>query len=1040
MAESIEFPFEESPGEIPSQPAQSIGPPEGWQPTPGSLEAQVYGKHHTLWALGKTFEEMIPFGKVVSESGRAELGAMSTGEQALWAGTQAAFVAAPYIGKFAARWAGTGLRSAFRAMNPTREPLQLELMDAIRSQIKVPQFPSPSEVLRSEYKLEGQEILAWETDDLSYYMRRSGGTPSEAFKNIFDFKEFNETGKAKFKESVRKRLKQAGRPQAVQELEWAKNEWENLTSRVMGLPRGSMSEENHKRIFKYVTKDLFGDDIAKTLDIEDAPVHIYGNVLKAMQDPPYQARLAKLAGAGAGTVLPTMIQPTRVIFGSGDKLFGTNTIYQVGKEAFETFRTSAFESVGKLNMIFHSKGLGKMKVRPSGEIGFKLGKEFKDAYYKAGPAILELERLIQSRAPKVELDLLYGSFDDATRKFVDGYFQWTDDRYLGYLRGKLLQIRDESKFTSPGRSRYDDLLDNDADGVFKQLGEVFTPSADVSPYSKDLALEMQMDRVRRLVDQLVNEKHIKEDFELLSKRLAWYNVENSPGGLIGYLDNFITATGQKHGVKNNLIQKTLATPRTSRYFVPGEATGLNIAQAAQDVSKDLASMVEARARKQGLELFFYPEMKKLFDKFKEIPTAYKEYTGHWIFRMLGKPTPVDARVGEWLTKTYGGIERLLGMKTAGIWNAERVRNLSYNINNLIYMGGLGFKPFSAARNFFQPFVTVPTDLGGAKEYRWFFKGISAASNPEVRKYIAQDLKMIAEYAPELHLQARATSAGIKLPGTQMYLPDLQQFRDIGMFMFQLSDRWSRYVSGGAALSKWNHFAEKMIHNGVAEKDFLKKMNIAGRYEWVRKDIEHLLQVGGEANIKKARDIFVKDVISDTQYLYGQTESPIIMSKYGAPGRLAVTFQSWWMNYATLLEKWARTGDSGATKANRLFGFMFSSAIAEQLMEPLWGRGIASATVGFGPFPGEVSEFLIPPTYAPFYRLLAGMISIGKMDLDAAERHGRGFLRSAGMFIPGGLQASATIKGGIKEGWEGIGKSLIRYQKATNYEPLWGLFD
>jgi hypothetical protein len=147
-----------------------------------------------------------------------------------------------------------------------------------------------------------------------------------------------------------------------------------------------------------------------------------------------------------------------------------------------------------------------------------------------------------------------------------------------------------------------------------------------------------------------------------------------------------------------------------------------------------------------------------------------------------------------------------------------------------------------------------------------------------------------------------------------------------------------------------------------------------------------------------------------------------------------------MNYATLLEKWAKTGDSGSSKANRLFGFLVSSAIAEQIMEPVWGRSIASQTVGFGPFPGEISEFMIPPTYAPFYRITAAMIALGKLDIDAIERHAKGLLRSSFMFAPAGLQLQASIKGTMEEGWEGLGKSFIRYQKATNYEPLWGLLD
>lgn len=1044
MAQSIEELFPDQvgyAGEVPSAPAQSIGPPEDWRPSPGSLEEGIYGKHHNAWALLKSFESLVPGGKLLTESGRAELSAMSPGELALHFGVEAGAVALPFVGKFAARWAGTGLRSAYRKVFPTMTPQPLELMDSIRSSIKIPSFPSPSEVLRTKYGLSGPEILAYESDDLGYFFRRNGGTPSENLLNIFDKKTFDATGKARFSDAVRQDLKLAARPRATQELEWLSQKWQERVASIMQIPKGAFSEENHKRILRFMAKDSLGEDVAKTLDLESAPAELYGTLLKRMQDPPYQARLTKLAGAGAGTVLPTMIQPTRVIFGSGDELFGTGKIYELGKGAFESFRQAGFRAVTQLNVLFHEKGLGKLKARPTGEIQFKLGKEFHDAYNKAGPAISEYSRLIQSRAERAELDAFYGTLDDATRKFVDGYVQWSDDRYLEYLRGKLLQVSDETPFTSPGRSRYVDLLENDTDGVFKQLDEVFAPGADVGPYAKDLALEIQLDRVRRLSEALVNEKHIKlagDDLDAFIKRLAWFDTKQNTGGLATYLDDFASVMFQKHGIKNTWIQKNLSTKGKGRFFVPGgEAAGQKITQEAEQVAIDLATLTETKARQLSLELFFYPVMDDVLKVAKAAPESYKAYTGHWIFRMLGKSTPTDAAVAGWMTKTYGGIERMLGLQSGGIWNAERVRNLSYNINNLIYMGGLGFKPFSAARNFFQPFLTVPTDLGGLKDYRWFFKGIARASDPALRTELKQ-MGLIAEYAPELHLQARATRTGIKLGSFQ--LPDIQQFRDTGMWMFQLSDRWSRYIAGGAAASKWDHFASKFMKDGVVDKEFFKRVNLAGRYDIVRKQVEDLLSTGGQANITKARELFIKDVVADTQYLYSQADSPLITNRFGGPGRLAVTFQSWWMNYATLLEKWVRTGDSGATKANRLFSFMLSGAVAEQLMEPLWGRGTASQTVGFGPFPGEFSEFMIPPTYAPFYRLLAGMISIGKMDLDAAERHGKGFLRSTMMFVPAGLQAHATIKGGIEEGWPGLAKSMIKYQKATDYEPLWGMLD
>ena len=109
------------------------------------------------------------------------------------------------------------------------------------------------------------------------------------------------------------------------------------------------------------------------------------------------------------------------------------------------------------------------------------------------------------------------------------------------------------------------------------------------------------------------------------------------------------------------------------------------------------------------------------------------------------------------------------------------------------------------------------------------------------------------------------------------------------------------------------------------------------------------------------------------------------------------------------------------------------------MEPIWGRGTAAMTVGFGPFPSEISEFVIPPTFAPFYHALTGMISVGKADPESIERHAKALARSLTMFVPGGLQLDASIKGLIKEGPEGLLKSVIRYKPKEGEEPFGGIF-
>lgn len=308
-------------------------------------------------------------------------------------------------------------------------------------------------------------------------------------------------------------------------------------------------------------------------------------------------------------------------------------------------------------------------------------------------------------------------------------------------------------------------------------------------------------------------------------------------------------------------------------------------------------------------------------------------------------------------------------------------------------------------------------------------GIGNAAKKDVRAEI-NAMKIIEEYAPELHVRATAIPAGkrISVMGKTLDLPDLQQSRDVAMYMFKLSDRWIRYATAGTALAKWDHYGAKFFDavTGAVDKKFLTKMNVKGRNKWVADELESLLETGGAENFRKARELFTKDVVADTQYLYGVHESPIISHTAGAAGKMALVFQSWWMNYGVMLEKWMRTGDTGM-KAHRMFGFMLSCAIAEQLMEGVWGRGTAMRTIGFGPFPGEINEFAIPPAYGHIYHGLASIISAGQMNPESTERHLKSLWRATAMFVPGGLQIQSSWKGSTEEGFPGFMKSLIRYK-------------
>jgi len=182
----------------------------------------------------------------------------------------------------------------------------------------------------------------------------------------------------------------------------------------------------------------------------------------------------------------------------------------------------------------------------------------------------------------------------------------------------------------------------------------------------------------------------------------------------------------------------------------------------------------------------------------------------------------------------------------------------------------------------------------------------------------------------------------------------------------------------------------------------------------------------------AKDKFVADVIADTQFLYNTAETPVISGRWGVISKTGVIFQSWWMNYANLFGKWfLRTGDTGQ-KANRLFTWMTSSAIAGELMVHIAGFKQSQAvksTFG-GPFPTEINEYMIPPTWTPAYHALGVVGNLAKLDPESAKRRLNALAKSTVIFAPGGLQLSKSVRGIKEDGFEGLARSITNYYGGT----------
>jgi len=1021
-------------GEEERVPEESPTPVADWQTNyvPEGWEAQVMGKHHNLFAAIKTLESFIPFGKMMglTPSGQAEWKAQSTKEKIIDTALDALVITPlPWLGKgfkAAAKLAGFG-----KVFTPKK--FELQALDKLNAKIAPYVERSGDDVLLKDFLLTQEELGIVKAGRIPL------GTPvelSEKLGKIID-PEYWKAGEIRLKDSIQRKVNAANRAPNVKMFDHYEQQFEQAAKAVWGKDaKGLLAKDNRNRTFNVVAETVLGPDIAKGITLDAATPELMANIAAHMLDTP--RKFKRMIALGTGSILPSLVTPPRFIFGAQEKMFGMfRGVYETGKGAFLNSNKYTFDKINLFNSLLADRGLGTIRKTKTGDFRFKLAKEAREDSQTAANILVEIGEKTFAGDPEDTILSLYRAQNDNVRKFMDTWFEWTDQLYKEHVEYSIPQIFKDMGTSPVVQTLADKLLRKD-DGVKSVLSRAFAPVNDQMVFGKAQIVAEQLSRFQLLVRQLQTQGMIDGDTAVkLVNKLSFKSKEN-PQGFVNYLENYVTRIYEAQAGRNITIASSLGDKRMAAFY-----TKLRREPRAEDLVKDLGTLVERRASAQGKELMFYPVLPDIakFLKEKGVPQAQKEFTAHWTFRMLGQPSPADVKVAHWLEATYGKVEEILGLESKGLWNADRVRHLGQNINNLVYLGGLGFRPFAAFRNLTQGLLLVPADLGGATNIGWYVKGIRNATNPKVRAYIRDELKAIEEYAPELHLRARAVGVGkkIELGGKSFTLPETQQVRDVGLWLFKLSDRFTRYSTGATAMAKWDHYAAKLFNRetGIAAPLFSKKMNTQGRNKWVSSEIEGLLKEGGEANFQEAKKLFVNDVISNTQFLYGTADSPILGHTWGAPGKMALVFQSWWMNYAKELESWMRTGTAG-DKAKRLFTFMLSAAIAEQLMEPLWGRATAGRTVGFGPFPGEISEFSIPPAYAPVYHALGTMVNLGKLDTQGIERHWKQLLRSGSMFVPGGIQIAQTMKPALEGDLPGIAKSIVRYHQDKDYKPLWGL--
>lgn len=767
--------------------------------------------------------------------------------------------------------------------------------------------------------------------------------------------------------------------------------------------------------------------------------------------PKISNKMATAATDAYETAFADIFSPVRVVYGTYEKLHQAySKVYKVVKGGNGEANVYDMEKRLSWAKTLEQYGLGKTRVSKSNNVRFSPGaskKQFDNAFN----AMREIDNIAEqgSKSPVFKAnsmqrakDAVMQKLDSAEKRIVQATRDWFDSMHGEYMLEKIPQIFENYKLTGMGQLGVEKLMSE----IAPKIGAAMSSNGGLSYTQKYSALEEILEMARNRLNHPwvqsmgrhpwfdASGNDLKKVFTELSRDLTMTGTK-SDGRFIGYLEDYVARIGNRQRAIRQKWDDFLVP--AGKNDPVGRMEGFFTKSRTQAISYDpvvnFDSMIRARIRAQARDLFLYPKIQKAIEHLQSVdaPRKLRSYTDHWISRILGRPSHWDVNLANLMKRL--GAENLPKILGGGPWDDKRVMGVAQKINNMNILAGLGFKPFSLIRNMFQPLLTVPADLGGIKSIGHLARGIKMQLDPKFRQYV-RDIGGIGEYVPEI---AR----------TQHMLPfgaaaKMERVSDVGLWMYKMSDRWNRYVTAGAAAAKWEDAVNAVggterlstLPNYVMKK-FTNKAGLMGRYPVVRNDIMELISKG---NIAEAKATFVKDVIADTQFLYDIAESPVAPAVAGSVSKTGFLFQSWWMNYGTLLEKWTRTGDSGTAKANRLFTFMLCSAAAEQMMEPMFGKATATRSTFFGVFPTEINEFLVPAAWAPIYHMVKYTGSMPFTSTDESEKMLKAFAKSFYMFTPGGLQLKTFADAAQKEGFEGLAPAIMRFHQDKDYKPLWGM--
>lgn len=1032
------------------------------EPVAKGLERDIAGAHPNLFALSRTALDFVPYANLlIFPSEREKFMQLDQQHQtrallwhaldaATWGRTKALrqaskllkFGVSPYslTGGLARdiRYLGGGVSKIFgKGKRVVYTNAKSKFMDAGEAAALTGEFNYAEELLG---KLKNSKFRAAERKGI--FQALSGGTRRDLFNVTLDIAHAGKKHSKAWNRAIQKDTSRLY-PGLKLSTEFASelgevvlyNSWKKkafktlLEKKIIG---EKLSSDYAEKNFRLITDKLYG----KGIRIDDVSPAVFAKTIRFSLVGGKRA-LEKAALPGMGQYWIPVLKPVRFVLGHGEKFFGTYThVYKKLKLAVRRANEHYFNSTLLYHKFLEDAGLGKLTIKPNGEFRFKNLKSFGEKDKENAFAILRvMDDTAQtlSRTKGVEKTLKVKRLaaqkiraipaSENTKKLIETTRVYNDYLYGDLAKHQLRRNFRKIELTPLGK------------GWLKLYGRKFSYKMDsafgttstMNNAEKILAMEEELKYLNSMfqMSKGVNPMFVAQgkDLKKILSELTDKFTYGQKNGWMSYLDDYTSRIGQKQVSQAQSWQTSLFEDRQA-----GILKLRKLAEAENQITS-FSEMLERRTLAQSNEIFLYDDLGDVVDFIQTMPWKWQNYTEHYIARVVNKPSMIDHHMADILQSTIGTLERAVGKE--GTWKADRVMKLAQTVNDFTYAGALGLKPYSTLRNLFQVSL-VPGDLGGIKDIWTTAKGYVKAFSPE-RQAELRRMNIITEWAPEITLRPKMLKLGHtrKAFGKDIPSPTMSEVREFCLWGFKASDRWNRYTTGSAAITKWNGILPEErigkirgLRGKAKEAEFkkvFKELNLSTRDEWIELELKQLLRL---EKFSAAKTRFTQNVVGNTQFLFGSVDAPVVTGMGGAVGKTGFIFQSWWMNYATQIHRYLYRGTAGE-KIERIVTALLSNAMAYSIMAQIWGSRSARSATFLGPIPKTFNEYLVPPAFNVIYHPFAGAMATFEGDFKTAERHWWELTRSLAIFVPGGLQAAQMYRGAKKGGAKGLGRSILK---------------